>query len=261
MGENSELLTRRFRSSKPSICLLTAFNHAYEPIASVTIPRMQALADRHDYNLQVIKRDDCERRGGWLKIGPIRDALEEAFDYVLWLDIDTVVLRRELDVRASIQEGAELHMAWHGPDTSRIDGGGFEPHYNSGVMLIRCSDWSKRFFSNVWEVGQLNHVWTDQAAILHNLGYDEILSLGPNNPDEPNRGQVARLDCMWNSILGVAMSDDPVIHHYAGILDPEVRLRMILIDTKSALSRESASSELRSAFSWHLSQWRNDIVR
>jgi hypothetical protein len=247
-------------TGKPIVCLLTAYNSALQPLAAFTVPRMHAFAQAHGYSVRVVHRDDWERQRGWIKIEAIRDALDSNFDFVFWVDVDAVILRSEVDVRTVAVENADLHMVWHGPDTSIVEAINFVPHFNSGVMLIRVTDWSRNFFRQVWEVGELPHPWSDQATILHLLGYDDCLALGPTRADEPNRFRLARLDTAWNSAPGLATAPDPIIHHYAGISNPVTRLRLIEVDARTAPLREAASPELRQAFDCQLSLWREDAT-
>ncbi|MBW7971503.1 hypothetical protein HYH08_18825 [Bradyrhizobium sp. BR 10289] len=190
----------------------------------------------------------------------IRAALEDDFDFVLWMDVDAVMLRNDVDIRTAMVDGAHLHMAWHGPETSEIMAADFVPHFNSGVMLVRVNDWSRAFFKQIWETGQLRHPWFDQATILHVLGYDGCLGLGPDRPDEPNRSRLARLDTAWNSIPGLATAPDPIVHHYAGISNPATRLKMIEVDAMTAPLREQMSPQLRQAFARQFSLWREDAA-
>lgn len=245
---------------KPSVCLLTACNSTQQPLAALTVPRMQVLAQAHGYDMRALQGDNWQRPRGWLKIEAIRSALDDGFDFVFWLDVDTVVLRSDVDVRTAAVDGADLHMVWHGPDTSEVADKNLVPHFNSGVMLIRATDWSRDFFSRVWDVGQLPHPWFDQATILHLLGYDDCLGLGPARPDEPNRSRLARLDTAWNSVPGLAAAPDPIIHHYAGIGNPATRLRLIEFDAMTAPLREGAGTPLREAFARQLGLWREDAT-
>jgi hypothetical protein len=245
---------------KPSVCLLTAYDSTQQPLAAFTIPSMHAFAQAHGYAVRAVSREDWQRPRGWIKIEAIRAALENDFDFVFWIDVDSIILRCDIDVRTAAADDACLHMVWHGPDTSKIEASNFVPHFNSGVMLIRVNDWSRDFFRRVWEVGQLPHHWFDQATILHLLGYDECLGLGPNRPDEPDRTRLARLDTAWNSAPGVATAPNAIIHHYAGISSPSTRLRLVETDARTALLRERASTQLRQAFADQLSLWREDAT-
>jgi nucleotide-diphospho-sugar transferase len=232
---------------KPTVCLVTAYDQAYAACAALTVPRMRAFSTLHGYELRALRREACARPGGWIKIEPILEALEDDFDFVFWMDADALIIRRDVDVRTAAIDGADLMMVWHGPDTAELLEPNFIPHFNSGVMLIRSSDWSREFFARVWETGQLPHTWRDQAAMLRLLGYDNILGLGPERPDEPNRSQIARLATVWNAIPGVAMVPDPIVHHFAGRpLDDRLRL---LHETAKSLWSRDISSTLRRAFS------------
>jgi hypothetical protein len=245
---------------KPRVCLLTAYNTVQQQLAALTAPSLHSFAEAHAYTVRADYRDQWERPRGWIKIEAIRAALEDDFDFVFWIDADAIVLRRDVDIRSAAVEGASLQIAWHGPDTSRIEAANFVPHFNSGVMLIRVNDWARDFFRRVWDVGQLPHHWSEQATILHLLGYDECLGLGPNRPEEPDRNHLARLDTIWNSAPGLAVAPDAIIHHYAGISNPATRLRLIEADIGTALLREGASPSLRQAFADQLSLWREDAT-
>ena len=245
---------------KPSVCLLTAYNSAQQPLSAFTVPRMHAFAQAQNYEVRVVHRDNWERQRGWIKIEAIREAIDSNFDFLFWIDVDAVILRCEVDVRTAAVDNADLHMVWHGPDTSKLEALDFVPHFNTGIMLIRVTDWSRNFFRRVWEVGQLPHPWADQATILHLLGYDGCLALGPNRPEESNRSRLARLDTAWNSIPGIATAPNPIIHHYAGIVNLGTRLRLIEVDARTVPLREAASPDLRQAFDCQFGLWREDAT-
>lgn len=229
----------------PSVCLLTAHDAQFAEVAALTLPHMADLARRHGYEFRATRRDECSRAGGWLKIEPIRDALSSGFDMVLWLDVDCLVVRKDVDIRDALRPGADLHMAWHEPDPDRFPD---PPHYNSGVMLIRSTDWARGFFERVWDVGQLQHHWHDQATILHVLGYDDVLKLGPRRDGGSDAERIARLDTAWNSIFGLEVADDPIIHHYAGV-EHQTRVKWLAADERTVRHRERAAVEVRRVYS------------
>ncbi len=238
------------------VLLLTAYDASLAPLARFTVPRMAQYADRNQCELRVVAEAECDRPGAWIKIPAIRQALDEDFDYVLWLDADTLFIRHDIDIRSAISPSADLHMTWHGPDTADWQApSGLAPHFNAGVMLIRNAAWSREFFKRTWEIGQIgDHGWRDQATILHQLGYDNLLGLGPENPSQPDRTRVTRLDAAWNSIPGIAIAPDPIINHYAG-MDESTRLRLIAIDCETLPYRENASGQARILLSRQLSAY------
>ncbi len=101
---------------------------------------------------------------------------------------------------------------------------------------------------------KINHPWQEQAAFLKLLGYNEALGDGPDVANERDRAHVARLDPVWNSIPGLAMAPDPIIHHFSG-LEGKVRLELIKADVGALPIYETASPETRSALSHHIGRW------
>lgn len=236
--------------TNPTVCILTAYTPDFSDIAAIAVPHMREYAARQGYECRVVERA-CARKGGWVKIEPIGEALSAGFDFVLWLDADALVVRKDVDVRAAIDDTADLWMAWHPID---------DHHYNSGVMLIRSSDWARAFFARVWERGPIDHRWNDQATILHLLGYDDAVALGPRRTGEPNLRHVAALDAAWNAIVGYDLSDDPVIHHYAGIADRAARLALMRDDATNIPLRAQQSAQYRKASTQWLNRRRRELV-
>jgi hypothetical protein len=219
-----------------SVCILTAYDDRFADLGAISVPSMRRFADAHGYALRAVERNGCSRRGGWLKIEPIIEALSGGFDFVLWLDADTYVARADVDIRNVTHPDIDLHMAWHVPPQHEH---GDLPHFNTGVMLIRASDWSRAFFARVWERGPLAHKWNDQATIHHLLGLDGALRMGENS-DVMSRSPVSSLNVSWNSIPAVCAVDDPMIWHCAGI-EMSARLDLMRRYTSAAV-RASASS-------------------
>lgn len=246
-------------ASATRVRILTGYNAAFLPIANLTVPRLRDYAARHGFEFDAATDMDAAPFNTiWAKVPLILKALDEGVEFVIWIDSDALIIRLEQDIRDSISEHADIQMVWHGPDTSRIDFPGFVPHYNAGIMLIRNTEWSRDFFTRVWELRfTIDHLWCDQAAILWLLGYRECIGAGADMGDVPDRAHVGRLDCAWNSIPGVVMSDDPVIHHYAGMGNAH-RAKLMATDAASLAERES-SAVLRRTISYQLSMWSLDV--
>jgi hypothetical protein len=240
----------------PRCCIVTAYrNSEYAALAQLTLPRMQAFAARHGHELRVHRMEDTHLDRAWMKVPPILDALQGDFEFVVWLDIDALILRLDRDILDEAQPGIDLLVSWHGPDTAQPEGPTITPHYNAGIYLIRRSDWSKDFFARMLALhGQVKHTWSDQAALHLMLGLNESLGFGPDLADVADRAYVGRLDPAWNSIPGVAVSDDPVIHHFAG-LPHATRLKLLRSNVAILEFYDSAPAPLRSALSHQINLW------
>ena len=231
---------------KERICLITAHDSRFEALARLSGPRMTAICEAQDYELRSIKVDDCSRKGGWLKIGPIRQALEEQFDWLLWVDADALFLRADEDIRAEIRDDVDIQMALHEPQPkSRHEE--LSAHFNTGVMLIRRCDWARDFFARVWDKGQIAHRWHDQATILLLLGYNDIVEQGPRRLHADDHKRVGTLRVAWNAIPGVASCHDPIVHHYAGVRF-DTRLRLMEMDAASIPFRQGMRRSKRARY-------------
>lgn len=243
-------------------CIVTAYrNNEYAALAELTLPRMQAFAARYGHALRVHRMEDTTLDRAWMKVPPILDALEDDFEFVVWFDIDALVLRLDRDILDEARSDADLLISWHGPDTARMDGPMIIPHYNAGIYLIRRSDWSRDFFARMLTLhGQLKHGWSDQAGLHVMLGFNQLLGFGPDLVDVADRAYVGRLDPAWNSIPGIAVSDDPAIHHFAG-LPHAIRLKLLKSNVAMLGLYDSTPASLRSALSrqinlWAAAEWR-----
>lgn len=239
----------------PRCCIVTAYQgDDFAELATLTLPRMKTFAARHGHELIVHRPGGSSFTDSWMKIPAIISALQGGFDFVLWLDIDALILRTDRDILEDAQPGADLLVSWHGPETARLDGAPFPPHYNAGVYLIRRSEWSLEFFTRLLAMrGRVTHPWREQAALLTMLGYNESLGNGPNVANEFDRAHIGHLDPIWNSIPGVAMAAEPVIHHFAG-LTGKTRFDLVRENVEIVPLYETASAAVRSALSLQISR-------
>ena len=240
------------------VLMLSGYDSAHAALAEITIPAMRRYADRHLCELRVVTKTTVDRHPAWIKISSVCEALTEEFDFVLWLDADALFVRNDVDVRTAIHPTADLQLSWHGPETTDWQApSDLPPHFNTGVLLIRVSSWSKDFFARVWETGELeNTIWHEQSTMHHVLGCGNVSSL--ENWIHPERSHVAHLDAAWNSIPGVATAPDPIINHYAGIED-RIRVRLMEIDSETLPERENAPSQVRSLFSRQLNAYVKEV--
>jgi hypothetical protein len=233
-----------------SILVVTAYTPDFARTAACSIPTMKAWCETFGLQFRAVELSDPPRRRGWLKTPVIRDALSAQTDWVFWVDADAVVLRNDRDIRTACRDDASLLMAWHSAETADMvsDWMRTHPHYNAGVMLIRADDWSRDFFRDVWDAGEIEgQGWTDQARIHEMLGYRDVLGLGPDEPSAL-RARVAPLDTTWNSIPGAAMMPDPVICHYAGFKH-ETRDAFMKLAAASAAERAPKPQAARDSHS------------
>jgi len=122
----------------------------YDGILEQTWPNKARYADRHGYVLfDGSALIEPSRPPAWSKIRAVQHLLEEfdehrrRCDWVMWTDADTVVMNSDTRIEDFLPSD---------PDTDFLVGSDEGGGYNSGVFVVRNSDWSRRFLQRWWEM-------------------------------------------------------------------------------------------------------------
>jgi hypothetical protein len=164
-----------------------------------------------------------ERHPFWDKIRLIQMTLAAGFDFVVWLDADTLIVRPDVDVRSALGGEAPIAMC-RNPLPWRD-----QPwHYNAGVIMVRNTGAARWFFDEVWRAGHVDHhPWQEQARI--------------NELTRKHENLVQRLDDQWNCTRGVNPTSDPVILAWHGQGAGAIKsMRAALASHKRKLARSSS---------------------
>lgn len=117
----------------------------------------------------------------------MREAVD-AYDLVLWLDADTVIVDPERDIAEELEDGHDFYLVEHRYGEDRIP--------NSGVMLIRAGEEAIAFLDGVWSDDRFRgHPWREGAPFIDLMGYSLPGWLGPDLSTGPqgDRGPEAHL--------------------------------------------------------------------
>lgn len=137
------------------------------PVLEVAAVTFQRYAARHGYDLVIGGGGSAGRPPAWGKILLIRKLLE-AYDEVLWIDSDAIVLDDSVDLAAVVP--ADSYQAMARPPLAR---GAQQRILNSGVWLLR-GERAKDLLDAVWERDEWTmHPWWEQRAVVELLGFDE----------------------------------------------------------------------------------------
>ncbi|BFZ65428.1 hypothetical protein YB2330_006594 [Saitoella coloradoensis] len=147
-----------------SIVILTTENRPVS-YTSLSLLNKHAYALRHNYDFLPLLAHHPglpELKGQvWAKMLMLRDAFDRKdkyglpkWDWVLWIDFDTLVTNISVSVEGVIAQ--ELALAEReGRERDGVDmlvGRDCNP-LNAGVFLMRNSEWSREFVTRVWERG------------------------------------------------------------------------------------------------------------
>jgi predicted O-methyltransferase YrrM len=224
-------ITRDRLRRRRVIC--TAATGAFGELLDISLPALRAYARRQWFDLVIVRHDTAHGRpAAWGKI-PIVARLLDAYEVVVWLDADTIVVNPSRSIAHELRPGKDLYLVEH-----------YNPHdaertANTGVMMLRSSDWTRQLLAAVWvHTNRIDHPWWENAAMMDLLGYRIPPEHRPAQPHHWTswRSRFHPLDVAYNSIPHLMPAPAPVINHYAG-LPFEVRRPLMLADLEGLSDR------------------------
>lgn len=151
------------------LCSIGSGPHA--ALLDVSAPTFRDYADRHGYELLISTTSRPERPPSWSKVSMLREA-SEAFDLMVWIDADAVIVDPRDDIAAELAPDRQLALVQH------RHRGGLAP--NAGVFVLRTGDFAKALLEQLWSARRfIHHPWWESAALVQALGYHLPGSLDP----------------------------------------------------------------------------------
>lgn len=188
----------------------------YQPLLELTRERNEAYCKQHGFDYEALvgtinpKYADV-KKGGWVKIEMIQQAIEKGYKYIVWLDPDTLIKDLGEDLRNGCPEG--IGACWHRiPQLN---------HWNVGALYIK----------NVSGVKEFMNEWLESFP-----GQRQWMEQGEFNRLAMKSGLVKTISDRWNATLNYSMVPDAVVLGYHGNGTAEQRLEMM----KGTLKRMEA---------------------
>jgi len=183
------------------ICIATLFDKGYNKIAEITTPNMAQYARKHGYDFLASMRKYDDRPTAWQKIPLIYDLLN-SYDWVVWLDIDCLIVDFSYKLEDFIDENYSLIL-------------GYSHQIETGVFFIKNADASRKILTKTynktefindgaWEQTAMKHVLCeskDLDQLTKKISMDPI-NLDPNFKNPPSIHPLARAPGMikyWES--------------------------------------------------------------
>jgi Methyltransferase domain/galactosyl transferase GMA12/MNN10 family len=234
-GARRKVVAHDWRPDEPRRVLCCGGTGVYATMMEVTAVTMIAYARRHRWDLVLtLEGAAAPRPSAWNKIVLVQQLLEE-YSVVGWIDADAIIVDGSEDIGAELDDEHDLYIVAHSGGTTPAE------TLNSGVFMVRDTDWAKRFLAAVWDQDDLiDHMWWENAAIMRLLGWD--LDAEPPRPtgDTDWSARVKLMDQAWNSVALAGPAPQPKINHYAGLPVPH-RQPSMLDDLTTAVVRRHSS--------------------
>ena len=221
-GRRATVVAHYWKTHEERRVLCSSATGSFDSLLEVAAVGLERYARRHRWDLVLSREALAARPASWNKLPLVRSLFQE-YDVVAWIDCDTVIVDFERDIGEVLEADKDFYV---------VEQRGSDPPdcvANTGIFIARASEWTQRFFDEVWaRDDSIDHRWWDNAAFMRVLGYD--LEASPIRHAHPTRWteRVRLLDPAWNSIPYWARSPAPRINHYGAI--PLKRRRLLMLD-------------------------------
>jgi hypothetical protein len=135
---------------------------SFSDLLKITNASKEEYCETHGYDFycrtEGIRTD---RAIGWEKIQIICDHIDK-YDYIFYVECDAMIMNHTIRIENLIDDNYDI--------TTSIHKNANEYEINAGVLLIKCSEWSKNFLNKLCKKEEFHHHnWAEQAAIINEL--------------------------------------------------------------------------------------------
>lgn len=182
-------------------------NADYAAMLEMQVERNQMYCDRHGFDYRAVvgnvKPEYADPHSGeWPKVELIRVALADGYQYVIFLDPDTLIIDPDTDLRDGCPEG--LGACWQRiPQLN---------HWNTGALYIRNSEAVRGFVDEWLSRFPGEFTWKEQ---------------GEFNKIALQSRVVQTISDRWNATLNYSMVPDAVVLGFHGNGNPAERLALM----------------------------------
>lgn len=145
-----------------AVCSLS-IGEKYKNMVKYGIRTKEQYCKKHNYDYyDEEKYYDRDRPIAWSKINIINSCLNDDknnYDYVVWIDADTLVMNQEIKIEELIEKYTDDKDVTVAQDYKMI---------NTGVIIIKNTLWSRRFFDFLYDQTQfIDHPNWEQGAFIN----------------------------------------------------------------------------------------------
>jgi hypothetical protein len=128
-----------------NIAILDCFSTNYKEIFRITSPSKKKYCEKYSFDFSVFNFDLKDRTHHWGRILGLKEVLPK-YDYVLYLDTDTIILDYNFDLRNFILSCGDFQIVT-GPLPN-------EGHIGTNGMIFKSTEWNMSFLDFWYEQRQ-----------------------------------------------------------------------------------------------------------
>lgn len=180
------------------IAIVSLYDKKYEEIGKYSNWNKRDYANLHKYDLYLYQNSlDESRPTAWSKIKAIEKHLSD-YDWIMWSDADSLIMNNSVKLETLIDNNYDMIITYD--QISKV--------LNTGVFLIKNSEWSKVLLKNIYSQTQfINHIWWENMALIDML---------EKNPNLKTKIKVIDQRSMNSYPNHQIWGDDDFIAHFPG---------------------------------------------
>ncbi len=132
--------------------IISAYDEGFSQIGSLSEITISRYCKRHSIDFEIYKTGfDLSRPPQWSKLSFMKKALQEGYDYVMWIDADAFFIKHT-DIRPAITTDHDVFIT---RDCNTL---------NTGVWIVKNSEFTKRLLDKVDGSGPWDRMWWENGA-------------------------------------------------------------------------------------------------
>lgn len=164
-----------FCNVKKKICICMSHTENIYEYSKLTERINKEYAIKHGYDFQIFNLEMKDRAPQWCKIDVINRLLDEndinKYEYLFWIDADAFFNKHDVRLETFITDSEKNIII-----CDDVPNSGKENTINTGTFFVKCNDWSKKFFKDLWNYDgeYLYKHFHEQTMIEHSIN-DNIM--------------------------------------------------------------------------------------
>lgn len=203
--------------------LIQQGSDGWETLLQLSAPIHMRYAQRHSFDYWCVCGTTttpmpANKTESWCMIALMRQALAVGYSSVVFLGIDSLIVRPDYDLRQACPNDA-MGLVWHThPEGKWVFENEYD-HWNVGVCCLGNGPICSAFVEEWWNSPETDHHW-EQQHILNQLWQQRTVKSYMFDP-------IVGIDVRYNSTVGGLYSADAVVLSWHGQGEMQNRLQLM----------------------------------
>jgi hypothetical protein len=155
--------------------IISAFTDNIREVSDMSYNSYLNFCKKNEIEFYRVELNNLERPAPWYKIQLILQEFSNGYEYVMWVDADTLLLNEDFNIQEILNNTSEIFIS---QDVNAL---------NTGVMIWKNTENNKNILNKIWSLTEfLNHPWWENAAFmsLYEQNYNNIQTIVEKVPQK-----------------------------------------------------------------------------